>query len=80
MMSGYEPASGYNLPPGCMEGDPRAPWNQPDPPEGRTCGECTHCAAVRLLDGSRASVCAYDPSEDMEEIDPSAPAEECFEE
>lgn len=22
-----------NLPPGCWEGDPRAPWNQPDPPE-----------------------------------------------
>lgn len=37
-MSDYEPASGYNLPPGCFEDDPH--FNQPD---GRTCGECQHC-------------------------------------
>lgn len=24
----YEPPSGWNLPPGCFEGDPNAPWNQ----------------------------------------------------
>lgn len=35
-MSGYEPSSGWNLPPGCFESDPRAPWNRPDPWEGRT--------------------------------------------
>lgn len=35
MMSDYEPASGWNLPPGCFEGDPNAPWNAPDPWEGR---------------------------------------------
>ena len=39
-MSGYEPSSGWNLPPGCFESDPRAPWNRPDPWEGRTCREC----------------------------------------
>jgi hypothetical protein len=38
-----EPGSGYNLPPGCLEGDPRAPWNREEP---RTCGECSH-----LLEG-----------------------------
>lgn len=42
-MAEYEPDSGYNLPPGCFEGDPRAPWNQVD---GPTCGECAH-----LLEG-----------------------------
>lgn len=42
-MTSYEPASGYNLPPGCLEGDPRAPWNRE---ETRTCGECAH-----LLEG-----------------------------
>lgn len=42
-MAGYEPESGWNLPPGCFEGDPRAPWNREEP---RTCGECSH-----LLEG-----------------------------
>lgn len=41
-MTNHEPTSGYNLPPGCLEGDPRAPWNE----ESRTCGECSH-----LLEG-----------------------------
>ena len=27
----YEPPSGWNLPPGCFEGDPNAPWNQEEP-------------------------------------------------
>ncbi len=35
----YEPGSGWNLPPGCYESDPRAPWNQEEP---RVCGTCTH--------------------------------------
>lgn len=42
-MTSYEPASGYNLPPGCFESDSNAPWNQKEP---RTCGECSH-----LLEG-----------------------------
>lgn len=42
-MAGYEPESGWNLPPGCFEGDPRAPWNREEP---RTCGKCSH-----LLEG-----------------------------
>ena len=79
-MADYEPASGWNLPAGCFETDLDAPWNQPDPWVGRKCGECTHCATVKLPDGSKINVCAYDPSDVMETIDPSAPAEECFEE
>lgn len=43
MAASCEPGSGYNLPPGCLEGDPRAPWNREEP---RTCGECSH-----LLEG-----------------------------
>lgn len=43
MAASCEPESGYNLPPGCFEGDPRAPWNREEP---RTCGECSH-----LLEG-----------------------------
>lgn len=77
-MSDYEPASGYNLPPGCFEGDPRAPWNQPDPWEGRLCGECRHCCDCRMLDGTKAKVCTCDGC-DLEEIDPDAPACEGFE-
>lgn len=40
-MADWEPKSGYNLPPGCFEDDPRAPWNEPDP--APTCGDCSHC-------------------------------------
>lgn len=39
----YEPGGGYNLPPGCYEGDSNTPWNQEEP---RICGECSH-----LLEG-----------------------------
>lgn len=76
-MADYEPACGFNLPAGCSEGDPRAPWNQPDPWEGRTCGDCRHCADCRLLDGAKAHVCICD-TEWIEEVDPEAPAQECF--
>ena len=34
MMKDYEPASGYNLPAGCME--------VPEP-DGRACATCRHC-------------------------------------
>lgn len=36
-IAGYEPHSGWNLPPGCYEGDPNAPWNQEEP---EPCCEC----------------------------------------
>ncbi len=77
-MSDYEPASGWNLPPGCFEGDPSAPWNQPDPWEGRKCDECRFCSRCRLLDGTEVKVCASDGC-DLEEIEPDAPACEGFE-
>ena len=77
-MSDYEPASGWNLPPGCFEGDPRAPWNVPDPWEGRSCGECRNCSECKLLDGTKIKVCTCDGC-DLEEIEPDAPACEGFE-
>lgn len=39
-MCGYEPSSGWNLPPGCFDDDPDAPWNRVDEP---ACGDCAHC-------------------------------------
>lgn len=36
-MADYEPHSGWNLPPGCFDGDPNAPWNQEEPD---LCCEC----------------------------------------
>lgn len=39
-MAYYEPGSGWNLPPGCFDDDPDAPWNQVDEP---ACGDCAHC-------------------------------------
>lgn len=78
MMSNYEPKSGWNLPPGCFEGDPAAPWNQPDPWEGRLCNECRHCKLVKLINGTQVPVCAYD-IDDMEQINGDRDAEECFE-
>lgn len=39
MTSDYEPDSGYNLPPGCLESEiDRAMGG-----EDRACGECLHC-------------------------------------
>lgn len=73
MARGYEPASGWNLPPGCTEGDPRAPWNEADPSEGRTCGECALCRPCAMLGGGDASVCE-DGSGDLWEVDPRTPA------
>ena len=57
-MSGYEPSSEWNLPPGCFESDPRAPWNRPDPWEGRTCRECRFYGHVQGAGGE--AVCACD--------------------
>ena len=70
-----------NYPPGTWEGDPRAPWNEPDPWEGRTCGECRF--------GSYSSdrsifVCTFQVLEhgsgEVELIEPEAAACEAFEE
>lgn len=77
-MSDYEPASGWNLPPGCFEDDPRAPWNEPDPWVGRTCGECEHCRGCALGDGSFVMVCAADIG-CLEEVCPDDDACEGFE-
>lgn len=68
-MSGYEPSSGWNLPPGCFESDPRAPWNRPDPWEGRTCRECRFCARDAMTGGGP----------DVEAVDETSEACECFE-
>lgn len=76
MMSDYEPASGWNLPPGCFEDDPAAPWNEPDPWVGRKCIECDHCERCRLLDGFDIWVCTCDH---YEEVDPDNRACEGFE-
>ena len=38
-MIGDEPASGYNLPPGCLDGDIERAFGA----ERRYCGECRHC-------------------------------------
>ncbi|MBS5438383.1 MAG: hypothetical protein KHX43_01080 [Collinsella sp.] len=55
-----------------------APWNAPDPWEGRKCGECRHCNDCRMLDKTTAKVCTCDGC-GLEEIDPESPACECFE-
>lgn len=44
-IAGYEPRSGWNLPPGCYEGDPNAPWNQEEP------DPCWDCAWFKGTDG-----------------------------
>ena len=45
-MTGYEPASGYNLPPGCFDDDIDRAFGA----EGRHCGECRHCIESDGLD------------------------------
>lgn len=82
-MSGYEPPSGWNLPPGCFESDPRAPWNAPNPWEGRECRECRFFGSVS---GGplTATICAYDAmtgeGPDVEAVAGYDGACECFEE
>lgn len=80
-VSGYEPSSGWNLPPGCFESDPRAPWNTPDPWEGRTCRECRFCGHVQGAGGE--AVCTCDAmtggGPDVEAVDETSEACECFE-
>ena len=44
-MAVYEPPSGWNLPPGCFDGGPNAPWNQEEP------DPCWDCAWFKPADG-----------------------------
>ena len=45
-MTGYEPASGYNLPPGCFDDDIGRAFGG----ERRYCSECRHCIESDELD------------------------------
>lgn len=45
-MTGYEPASGYNLPPGCFDDDIERAFGS----ERRYCSECRHCIESDELD------------------------------
>lgn len=45
-MTGDEPASGYNLPPGCLDDDIERAFGG----ERRYCGECRHCIESDELD------------------------------
>lgn len=45
-MTEYEPAGGYNLPPGCFDRDIEREFGG----ERRYCGECTHCIESDELD------------------------------
>ena len=59
-MAYYEPGSGWNLPPGCFDGDPNAPWNQEEP---KTCGDCSH-----LLEGCcDYGICEFEFEEAFDE-------------
>lgn len=49
-----------NLPDGCRDADPRAPWNAPEPWEGRRCGECSSCLPLELGNGARSLACVAD--------------------
>ena len=69
-----------NYPPGTWDADPRAPWNEPEPWEGRTCGECRSCRPLVALDGGRSRACVAEGSDDVHEVDPHAPACEGSEE
>lgn len=50
-MADYEPASGYNLPPGCFDKDIEREFGG----ERRYCSECRHCIVSDELD---CCVCA----------------------
>ena len=45
-MTSYEPASGYNLPPGCFDDDIDREFGM----ERRYCSECKHCIVSDELD------------------------------
>ena len=55
-MTDNEPASGYNLPPGCFDRDIERAFGA----EGRHCGECRHCIESDGLDCRICEVCLAD--------------------
>ena len=55
-MTGNEPASGYNLPPGCFDEDIGREFGG----ERRYCGECRHCLVSDELDRCFCGVCLAD--------------------
>lgn len=40
-----------SYPDGTWDGDPRAPWNEPDPWQGQECGTCRWLASLGGLHG-----------------------------
>lgn len=68
-----------NYPAGTWDGDPYAPWNQPEPWEGKTCEDCSLQANL----GAR-TICLYEPMRaniaEISEVEPDDPACEAFEE
>ena len=69
-----------NLPDTTFQADPKAPWNAPDPWEGKSCDECLNRCPCKMLDGSERTICTLGGYDDVYEIDPESPACECFEE
>jgi hypothetical protein len=69
---------GSNYPAGTWEGDTRAPWNQPEPWEGKTCGDCS-----LQVDFEGTALCLYCPMREGEakvvEVNPDDPACEAIE-
>lgn len=65
-MADWEPKSGWNLPPGCFEGDPDAPWNREEP---KTCGDCSH-----LLEGCcDFGICELEFEDAFDDAKPETP-------
>lgn len=69
---------GFNLPDGVSEGTKTAPWNQPDPWVGKTCGECRHALPCHMVVGPATLVCACSVDFAVFEVRPSAKACEAF--
>ena len=61
-MYGDIPSRGWDdyYPLGTWNGDPRAPWNEPEPGDGHTCRECAYCTEIKCLDGSTEQVCGFE--------------------
>lgn len=60
-MCEYEPASGYNLPPGCFDDDIERAFGG----ERRYCSECRHCIESDELD---CCICGSKLAEAIEEL------------
>ena len=77
-MTGHAPS---NYPPSTYDADPSAPWNAPEPWEGRSCGDCDAClgvlSAVGVATGRHVCVSCVSDGE-VFDCDPSSPACEGF--